>query len=328
MDASATIVVTGGPDAGKSFPLAEDLVHIGRGRDNQVVLSDQALSEHQASIVRRNGRYAIYAPVAGAVQVEGSDIPSEKWIWLPRSALIRLGAETVVRLESAEPENGSAGPAAHEATPTPTPVKRPRSTPPGQKQETPAKKDPPDRPRRKPKPGEKQPQIARFISDRSGAPLVKLGEDGQLPALELAELAAEQPQERRQKPSSNPLLLYAAIGFSFAASLGMLLIPTNTGRTTSSGSQAAAREALREFYGREGEPLVHYQQLLRQALIKHAQRDAQGEREAYRQVLQMLNAADIRDPQLHPDGLTGKHTRKGRISDERLREALEILLAG
>jgi hypothetical protein len=208
-------------------------------------------------------------------------------------------------------------------------VKRPRSTPPGQKKEAAEKKDPTDRARRKPKPAErKEPQVAKFISDRAGAPLVKLGEDGQLPALELAELATEQPQERRQKSSSNPLLLYAAIGFSFAASLGMLLIPTNAGRTTSSSAQVEARDALREFYGREGEPLATYQQLLRQALIKHAQGEVRGEHDAYRQVLQMLNAADIRDPQLHPDGLTGKHTRKGRISDERLREALETLLAG
>lgn len=324
MDASATIVVTGGPDAGKSFPLAEDLIHIGRGLENQVVLSDQALSEHQASLVRRNGRYAIYAPVPGAVQVEGNEIPSEKWVWLPPAALIRLGKETVLRLEGVASGNGAAAP---EATPTPTPVKRARSTPPGQKKESPERKDAPERPRRKPKPGEQQPQVARFISDRTGAPLVKLGEDGQLPALELAEIAAEEPQERRQKTSSNPLLLYAVIGFSFAASLGMLLIPTDAARITATGAQADARQALTEFYGREGEPLARYQQLLRQALIKRAQGDVRGEREAYRQVLQMLNAADVRDPQLHPDGLTGKHTRKGRISDQRLREALEVLLA-
>ena len=185
MDASATIHVTGGPDAGKSFALVDELVHIGRGRDNQVVLSDEGLAEHQASIVRRNGRYAIYAPQAGSVQVEGSEIPAEKWVWLPQAATIKL-AGTVFRLEAVQGENGAAATPPPESTPTPTPGKsRPKTTPPG------PKKEGSERAKKKARPAEKQPQVARFISDRTGEPLVRLGEDGQLPALELAELAEE-----------------------------------------------------------------------------------------------------------------------------------------
>jgi hypothetical protein len=321
MEASATIVVTGGPDAGKSYALADELVHIGRGRDNQVVLSDEGLAEHQASIVRRNGRYAIYAPQAGSVQVEGSDIPAEKWVWLPQAATIKL-AGTVFRLEAAQGENGASATPAPESTPTPTPGKsRPKTTPPG------AKKEGSERAKKKARPAEKQPQVARFISDRTGEPLVRLGEDGQLPALELAELAEEAPQERRQKSTSNPLLLYGLIGFSFVASLGMLLIDPNAASTSSTTEQAKARSALHEFYGAPGSRLERYQELLRLGLVCHSQGDWEGERGAYREVLQMLNAADIRDPKRHPNGLTGKQTKRGRDSDDDLREALETLLA-
>jgi len=322
MEASATIVVTGGPDAGKSYALTDELVHIGRGRDNQVVLSDDRLAEHQASIVRRNGRYAIYAPQAGSVQVEGSDIPAEKWVWLPRAATIQLGDDTVFRLEAKDGENGATSTPAPESTPTPTPGKpRPRTSPPG------ARKEGTERARRKPRAPEKQSQVARFISDRTGEPLVRLGEDGQLPALELAELAEETPQERRPKSTSNPLLLYGLIGFSFVASLGMLLINPESGGTSSTSEQARSRLALREFYGTNGEHLERYQELLRRALVCNSQGDWDGERQAYRQVLQMLNASDIRDPRRHPNGLTGKQTKRGRNSDDDLREALETLLA-
>src|SRR3954468_2148580 len=116
MSPAATITVTDGPDAGRAFPLSDDLVHIGRGADNQVVLSDGALAEHQASIVRRQGRYAIYSPAAGAVQVEGNDIPAERWVWLPKTAVINLGANTTLRLEIFEPP---AATASADSTPTP-----------------------------------------------------------------------------------------------------------------------------------------------------------------------------------------------------------------
>lgn len=311
MDAPATISVTAGPDTGKAFALTDELMHIGRGGDNHLILSDATLAEHQASIVRRNGRYAIYAPSAGAVQVDGSEIPPEKWVWLPPAATIRLGAATICSL--AAPTNGSAKSA--DSTPTPTAGRAPKSVAPGTA-----------RPRKKARSAETRPHVARFLSDRSGAPLVSLGEDGQLPALELAELADEQPRERRQKSESNPLLLYALLGGSFLMSLGMLLIDPQGGSTASGADHAAARQVVEDYLGEDGSNLEPYQRLLRQAVIDHSQGNVRAEQDAYRRVLRILNSSDIRDPR-NLNGLTGKQTGRGRASDEELRAALMTLLS-
>jgi hypothetical protein len=311
MSPAATITVTDGPDTGRAFPLSDELVHIGRGADNQVVLSDGALAEHQASIVRRQGRLAIYSPESGAVQVDGNDIPPERWVWLPRTATIQLGTQTVLRLDSHEtPLPGSA-----ESTPTPLPG-RPRGT---------AKNG--ERTRRRSRNGDHRPQVARFINDRTGEALVKLGEDGQLPALELAELTEEQPRERREARKSNPLLLYGVLASSFVMSLLMLVIDP-TARSAADGREhAEARAALQEFYGDPQHSLLRYQALLREALVHQSQGDFTGERDAYRQILRMLNSTDIRNPKTSPNGLTGKQTGRGRSSDDELREALLTLLS-
>jgi hypothetical protein len=182
------------------------------------------------------------------------------------------------------------------------------------------------RPRKKAKSGDTRSQVARFLSDRSGEPLVKLGEDGQLPALELAELADEQPRERRQKSESNPLLLYALLGGSFLLSLGMLLIDPRGGGSSSTADQAAAREVILKFLGSDGSDLEPYQRLLRRAVIDHSQGNLRAEQDAYREVLRILNSSDIRDPQ-NLNGLTGKLTGRGRASDEELRSALMSLLS-
>lgn len=311
MDATATISVTAGPDAGKAFPLTEELVHIGRGGDNQVVLSDATLAEHQASIVRRNGRYAIYAPAAGTVQVDGADIPPEKWVWLPSSATVRLGTQTVCSIE-ASVRNGAPRPA--DSTPTPVTGRGSKTSPPGTAK------------LRKKLKSDSRSQVARFLSDRSGEPLVKLGEDGQLPALELAELADEQPRERRPKSESNPLLLYALLGGSFVMSLGMLLIDPAGAGSSRRADQDAARQVVLKYLGTPGNGLEPYQRLLRQAVIDHSQGNLADEQDAYRRVLKILNSTDIRDPR-NLNGLTGKLTGRGRAGDEELREALMTLLS-
>ena len=314
MSAAAKITVTAGPDAGQAYALSDELVHIGRGADNQVVLTDPTLSEHQASIVRRHGRYAIYSPLVGAIHVDDNEIPAERWVWLPQEAQIRIGEETVFLLEVSG--NGADVDNPAESTPTPTPGrKRPRSTPPGSR-----------RSRKKTRPDDAERHVARFISDRSGAPLVQLGEDGQLPALELSELADEQPVERQQKSGSNPLLLYGAMGFSIVMSLGMLLIDPEGSSTTTSADKDRARIELREFFGEDGADLEPYQRKLRLAVVAHSQGDYRAERAAYLSVLRMLNSADVLDPS-NPHGLTGRHTIRGRSSDEDLREALNTLLA-
>lgn len=313
MPASATITVLSGPDTGREFGLNDELVHIGRGRDNQVVLSDAGLAEHQASIVRRQGRFAIYAPESGTVQVDGNEIPPERWVWLPRRATIRLGEQTVLQLES----GSDAPPAVADSTPTPL-SGRGRNV-------TSSRKSDSERARRRARNGEHRPQVARFLNDRAGEPLVRLGEDGQLPALELAELSEEQPRERREAASSNPWMLYGLMAASFALSLVMLVMEPGRRTTGETSAKAQARLTLQQFYGEPG-ALQPYQRLLRQALIDHSQGNSAAEREAYRRVLRLLNSSDIRDPR-NLNGLTGAHTRRGRSSDDELRQALLTLLA-
>lgn len=92
--ASGRIVVTTGPERGKVFEIEEELVHVGRAAENQIVLDDPSLSEHQASILNKNGRFAIYRPDDAEVNIDGNDIPAEKWVWLPTSARLQFGLRT------------------------------------------------------------------------------------------------------------------------------------------------------------------------------------------------------------------------------------------
>src|SRR5690606_21066790 len=131
---------------------------------------DEAVAAHQASIVRRQGRFAIYAPEASTVLVDGNEIPPERWVWLPQNASIQLGARTLMRLEWDFDTLPVA--AAAETTPAPGPS-RARSA--GSARRTDS-----ERTRRKTRNGEHRRQVARFISNRVGEPLVRLGEDGQL----------------------------------------------------------------------------------------------------------------------------------------------------
>ena len=78
MSSSATITVTSGPARGTVFPLNDELMHLGRAATNQIVLDDPDLPDHQASIVKRNGRYAIYATGEAAIEVDGNVIPAEQ----------------------------------------------------------------------------------------------------------------------------------------------------------------------------------------------------------------------------------------------------------
>lgn len=345
MDVVAQLTFTAGPDRGKSLRLAEEIVHLGRGAQNHVVLSDPALSDHQASIVYRNGRYAIYAPLPGMVNVDGNALPAERWVWLPIRTIIRLGLETELMFEVVEDGESTAGrativlPAAKLVPPPPAPAAESPAVPPALKLIPPAppggaasgakegssvirKRRRPDKAKRKTATSEGS--IARFITDRPGDPLVKLGEDGQLPELMLESTTAPTDEVRRKPGNNNPALLYGALAFSLVMSLGMLLIEPG-GPHFSHLDRSSVRQEVVAYFGDEGE-LQPYQQLLRQALIEHARGDYAAERDLYRRVLRMLNSADIIDPE-NLNGLTGRQTGRGRKSDEQLRELLEKLVA-
>ncbi|MFV0444849.1 MAG: FHA domain-containing protein [Planctomycetaceae bacterium] len=316
------LVVTEGPDAGKSFGLGADLVHIGTGSENQIVLSDGSLAEHQASIASRNGRFAIYVPPDLTVEIEGATVPTEKWVWLPAAATLRMGASTQCRFETTVHALTGAQTAA--ATTVVSALDGAAAETSGGKEEsTPVPEDGRKRVARKKKVPRKA-NVARFITDQPGETLVKLGEDGQLPDLMLSDTQVQpkpdQPHER------NPVVLYAALACSFVMSLGMLLLEgPQTGRGDLS-AKSEARQAIKEYFGDDGANFEPYQKELRQALIDAARGDYSDERAHYRRVLQMLNAADIRDP-ANLNGLTGRMTGRGRNSDNDLREYLQNLLA-
>ena len=159
----ATITVTRGPARGEFFELSEELVHIGRGEGNQLVLADNDLAEHQVSIAFRNGRYAIFSLLPDSVSIDGSRIPSERWVWLPETAEISLGNRTGLRFSrNGAPVNEDNS---EEATDTAT--------------STTAREGKRSRRRKR--------QVARIITDSSGEARVQLGEDGQLPELALDE---------------------------------------------------------------------------------------------------------------------------------------------
>jgi len=106
------IVVTTGPDRGKVFEPVEELVHIGRAAESHIVLDDPSVSEHQASLLRKNGRYAIFHPADSDVQVDGQTIPADQWVWLPSDVRVQFGRRTTCQFTCPEPVVADASTAA------------------------------------------------------------------------------------------------------------------------------------------------------------------------------------------------------------------------
>lgn len=332
---SAQLTVTSGPDRGRTFDLAEELVHIGRGAENQVVLRDPTLEDHQASIVCRQGRYAIYTPIAETVDVDGDPLPPDQWVWLPDEAKIRIGERTSVVFHL---PNGAAEP--DPATPRPLPKVQAGTVDPFADDDdepvpdAPAERTPapenrgkrgakPKRRRRKrgeagDKPQDKR-QVARFVTDQSGDTVVTLGEDGQLPELKLREgaTARERRTEKPAQEGTSPLL-YVALAFSMLSSVALLLLDFTPGqsgqRERAIARQSLEQEGFLDSGDRRPEP---YQVHLRNAVLARQRRDFSAELREYRGVLTLLKAEDV-DPYL---GLTGSPDR-----DRRLYELIAILL--
>jgi hypothetical protein len=308
---SAKIVISSGPDRGKVFELSDELVHIGRDPGNQVALSDPSMAEVQASVVSRKGRFAISSPLDGVVEVEGSAIPAERWVWLPKSARIRVSDQTFFQF-SADADIGIGESADLTETkalevPEKARARRPQKERPAADRSAVKRAD---------KAEKKGREVARFITDQAGDPLVKLGEDGHLPELALSEGRDRKPNEKGRQ-GSNPVLLYAAIAFSFCLSIAMLFMEAGPSASLAERKAQARREIAEYFGSGAGEP-EPYQRLLRDARLAYSRNDRTAERRAYRQVLDLLNSED-KNRLL---GLTGSPEK-----DERLRELIAILLS-
>jgi len=295
MSEPATITVTRGPARGQFFELEAELVHIGRAESNQVVLEDTNLADHHASIVFRNGRYAIFTPLPDAVSIDGSAIPPQRWVWLPGEANIGLGQRTSLRfatsLPNAASDNGDAedGPAGN-----------------GQ---------------RKGRKGRRRKrQLAKFVTDAQGESRVQLGEDGQLPELSLDEELTGGKIEQK-KSGSNSLLLSLVLVVSTALSI-MLLIVEGPGIGTANRGFEFARTELKKMLEdtkpkTDAQPELAWRLLVRDALSAAARSDRTGEQVAYDRLLNLLNAEDRRK-----SSLTGDEAR-----DQRLKEMIATLKA-
>lgn len=355
MTPRAKLTVTTGPDRGKEFDVADELIHIGRGGENQIVLSDPTVEELHASMVCRNGRFAIYALVED-LEVDGNKVPTEQWVWLPAEAHINFSRRTGVRFVA---EGGSEPSAAIPASPpiamataktVETPALRrdpeprtavgaataaaataaaatvtaagmgstsgtgtavlPRPKPVGEPTDSTA-----DIP--KPKKGAKaDKKTARFITDGPGDPLVKLGDDGHLPELQLLEGKARDAREQKGK-QTNPLVMVAVLVFSFSFSILMLFIDVEQ-FGTGSQNRGDARQEIREYYGGENDVLKPYQLHLRQARQAFSRRDFKTEQHEYRVVLDLLYA----EGKSKFTGLTGSIE-----SDEKLKNLIAAILS-
>lgn len=326
MSTTARIVVNSGPDRGKMFQLSEELVHIGTDAANQIVLADRNLADHQASIVKRNGRYAIFSPHEAAVEVDGNALPAERWVWLPSKARIRMGARTAldftVRDENAaaassaeQPENKQRTPEGGKDTQTNGDAGKSAARSSTATTRSRRRREKPRRTADKRANGTGR-KVARFITDQGDSPLVTLGEDGHLPQLSLAEPGRTPQQADEPKPKSGGAGIYVAVAASLALSVGMLLVDYQPG-AGSAADKAHARQAISRFYGESGKDLERYQRLLREARLARARGDYEAERRAYRRVLKLVHSED-KNPYT---GLTGSPER-----DNELRRLIGILL--
>lgn len=301
---TASLTVSSGPDRGQVFALTEEFIHIGSGPDSQILLTDPQVSEHLASLANRNGRFAIFTPIGGAISVDGNSLEADQWVWLPARASIKLTAKTTLSFQSnaTEVATTTADTKLPEAALPP-----PKKT--GEKRRTATKKGDSSTTGR---------AVAKFITDRPGETLVRLGEDGHLPELSLQEVAAPKADKRKQSSQGNPALVYGALGFSLLASLAMMFLEPPSFEEQSSSKAQARAEISRSFIGGENGPTKPFQKLLREAGLAHSRGDYGSERAAYLNVLSLLNSED-KNPFT---GITGSAD-----SDEILKKHLAVLLS-
>jgi len=295
----ASLTVTSGPDRGQRFALTDEFILIGSASDSQIVLTDPQVTEHQASLANRNGRFAISTPIDDAIEVDGNALKADQWVWLPSTATIKVSARTTLAFQSAAQD----------------PV-------PGERDEAPSPPSSASIKSRKRSPGRKgdggaSRTVAKFITDRPGETLVRLGEDGHLPELALQEAAAPKA-DKSQKPSQgNPALVYGALGFSLLASIAMLFLEPGSFDEGSTSKAAARRAIIENFLGETDGAVKPYQRLLREAGLAYSRGDLASERRAYVRVLALLNSED-KNPFT---GITGTAS-----DDEELKKHLAVLL--
>lgn len=312
MGQSARIVIHSGPDRGRVFPVEGDLVHIGRGTDNAIVLADPEILDYHFSVSYRNGQCALNAAAAGAVVANGQPLPPDQWVAVVPPTKLQVSGATELEILTNEDLTASTTSSVTQSWTDDSSTEAKRKSAGGGGGAKVKKKSRSTGAR----------QVAKFITDRPGDPLVRLGGDGKFPELALTEKAAAR---REAKAPSQSYLIWVVMAVSVLMSVGMLFIDAEPA-TSRRDSRTTARTELASYYRGEVSSLQPYQIHLRNAVLAHAQGDAANERRNYFRVLDLLDAADIRDP-ANLNGLTGKQTGRGRSSDTDLRRLLETLVA-
>jgi Inner membrane component of T3SS, cytoplasmic domain len=284
-----------GPDQGKTFPLESELLHIGRGSDNGIILTDPQIGDFHASVSQQQGRLSLYANEANQIQVAGTLVPGQQWIPVPTDAKIHLGGQTEVRVVDS----------------TKATVPATEASPPTERRRTPPKK-------------ESKRQVARPITSRGGEAAVQMGADGKFP--ELALTAGTELKKTVAKPKeSNPALLFTILAASCLSSAGLLLVDFETTTVSSSEDLAFTRSQLAAYYGTDSAQLEPYQKLLRRASVEYSQGNRAAERQLLKQVLALLHSVDASAPE-NLNGLTGRQFGQGKASDQKLEKLLQEIL--
>lgn len=275
LNATARLTITSGPDRGRSCDVTGELTHLGSASGNDVVFTDPQIGEMEVSIIRRQGRHAIRVVGSEEVEVDGTKLPPDRWVWLPKTAQIRLTRRTAVEFLSLLPDAPEPQQPIDADLPASPPKPKMRAVP-----------EAPD-----PAKGEKKRkgQVAKFITDQSGDPLVRLGEDGHFPELMLQEGQDAAKPATDKSQSANPLILVAAFVVSVGMSVLMLFVDMGTGGSVGE-RKAVARKAIKAFYGGDSGKLEPYQVALRQAQNAWSQGNYAEERQRYRDVLEMLRS--------------------------------------
>lgn len=332
MGAQARITVTTGPDRGKAYEVNADLVRVGRGTDNDFVLTDPQMAEYQMSIVSRDGRFAVCAVTPDGIEIDGTAVPADQWVWLPVEASIKMTRRTSVQFVSTGAAGGTgAAPGGSPSTQSVRSVSdmdAPMKVKPvggdgtgssgtvgGRKRAVGTRTE------------RKTANVAQFITDGPGDPLVRLGEDGHLPELALVEGDSRKARESRQKQTS-PIVLIVVFALSLGLTMLMLFMEVNPFGSNAAKKQEA-RQKIQKYYGNPDEELAPYQIHLRQARQAFARGDLEGERSEYRRVLDLLRS-EVRRKSQKFTGLTGRldddNSNEDVKSDKDLENQIGILL--
>jgi hypothetical protein len=162
------------------------------------------------------------------------------------------------------------------------------------------------------------PKTARFVSAEAAQSTLKLEEDGKLPELHLQD--GEQKEKKEAKTTTvNPLVLFGVLAIS--AVLCAYLALLDPGSPKSDEKDSARRKIEENFFPREGEEALEYQEYLMMAQRANTRGDRVAERKAYERVLDLLR-------QERP-AYGGEDDKEWSLTqdDERLKHWIAVLLS-